>query len=292
MPTTSTNMGLTVPVPSSGASGSGDPGPGYATNISNDLATTIDQHDHSFGKGVQITPAGLNISADLPIGSNNVTAIRGARFTSQASGLNLAGDINELYVKLGDLWYVNGSGVQVQLTTGGGLGTGPVGSTGPAGTSFVSNYFQAGVTGATACAFVSNLITWNNPLAQAGSISQPTSLGTGAGWVNITQAGLYDVSYAIGITGLPEASVTVSTYQTINATGATPGGSPIGGTAIPASAFYSSGGWPTGAGLVARGRYVVQLAAGNNIETWMSIASSGSKLLTPTGTLFTITKIG
>jgi hypothetical protein len=129
MPTTSANMGLTVPTPSTGVTGTGDPGPGYATNVSNDL-TTIDAHDHSSGKGVQVTPAGLNINADLSFISNNATNLRSARFTSQASALNGGSDVGEVYVKTGDLWYVNSSGVQVQVTANSGLATGAPGSQG------------------------------------------------------------------------------------------------------------------------------------------------------------------
>lgn len=150
MPTTSTNMGLIVPVASTGVTGTGDPGPGYATNISNDLLSTIDAHDHSSGKGVQITPAGLNINADLSHNQNNVTAVRGVRFTSQASGLNLAGDIAELYVKTGDLWYVNSAGVQVQVTASSGLGTGPIGPTGGVGPTGTAGTFLGNVNVPTA----------------------------------------------------------------------------------------------------------------------------------------------
>lgn len=125
-------MGLTVPIASTGVTGTGDPGPGYATNISNDL-TVIDTHDHSSGKGVKVTPAGLNINADVTFASNNATNLRAARFTSQASGLVGGSDAAEVYVKNGDLWYVSSSGVQIQVTAGSSLGTGPAGSVGPAG---------------------------------------------------------------------------------------------------------------------------------------------------------------
>ncbi len=133
MPTTSTNMGLVVPVASTGVTGTGDPGPGYATNISNDLLNTIDAHDHSTGKGVKVTPAGLNVNTDLSVASNNVTDVRAVRFTSQASGLVGGSDLAEVYVKSGDLWFVNSSGVQVQVTAGSALATGPVGGAGPQG---------------------------------------------------------------------------------------------------------------------------------------------------------------
>ena len=86
MPNTSPNMNLIVPIPSTGVTGTGDVGPGYAQNISNDLLTTIDTHDHSSGKGVQVTPAGLNINADLSFNNNNANQLRSTRFFSQPSG--------------------------------------------------------------------------------------------------------------------------------------------------------------------------------------------------------------
>ena len=39
-------------------------GPDWATNAENNLLT-IDAHDHTSGKGVQLTPSSLNINADL-----------------------------------------------------------------------------------------------------------------------------------------------------------------------------------------------------------------------------------
>lgn len=133
MPTTSPNMGLIVPVASTGVTGTGDPGPGYAQNISTDLLSTIDAHNHAPGNGVQITPAGMNISADLTFNSNNATSLRAARFTNQASGLNGVADVGELYVLSGNLWYVTSSAVQVQITNGGGLATGITGGPGAQG---------------------------------------------------------------------------------------------------------------------------------------------------------------
>lgn len=118
MPNTSPNMNLIVPVPSNGTTGTGDPGPLYAQEISNDLLVTIDQHDHSFGKGVQISPAGININTDLAINQNNLNSVRSSRYASQASSLNGVGDVSSIYVVNGNLYYNNSSGQAVQLTNG------------------------------------------------------------------------------------------------------------------------------------------------------------------------------
>lgn len=122
-------MGLIVPIAATTATGSGDPGPGYAQNISADLLNQIDAHDHSTGKGVQVTPAGLNINADLNIQQHNLSQVRALRLQSQASGLAGVGDVCEAFCLNGDLWYVNAAGTLVQVTSGSQLNVGTVGNT-------------------------------------------------------------------------------------------------------------------------------------------------------------------
>ena len=121
MPNTSPNMNLIVPIPSNGTTGTGDPGPLYAQEISNDLLVTIDQHDHSPGKGVPITAAGLNLNTDVNINSNNLTAIRSTRYSSQATAINGVGDESSTYVSNGNLYYNNSAGQSIQLTSGNSL---------------------------------------------------------------------------------------------------------------------------------------------------------------------------
>ncbi len=113
--TISPNMNLIIPGVGSEA------GPTYAYDVNSSL-TLVDQHDHSLGNGVQITPSGLNINADLTMGNNALTNVEKIVFTAQASNTT----IQSLYVKPGpesplteDLWYIDGNGVDVQLTSGG-----------------------------------------------------------------------------------------------------------------------------------------------------------------------------
>lgn len=110
----STNMNL--PVPGVGITD----GPTYASDV-NTCLTLIDQHDHSSGFGVQITPSGLNINSDLSFGSNNATTLRSVRLSSQSSALALATDLNCVYVISGNLYYNNSSGTSVQITSGSSL---------------------------------------------------------------------------------------------------------------------------------------------------------------------------
>lgn len=131
---TSANMNLPVPVVGV------DPGPDFANNINASL-TLIDAHDHSSGSGVQITPAGLNISSDLAINGNNLTLIRSARFSPQASPLSLGTDLSCAYVSGVDLYFNDGSGNQVRITQSGGVAGSPgsiAGLTSPASATYVS----------------------------------------------------------------------------------------------------------------------------------------------------------
>lgn len=113
--TLSPNMNLIIP-------GVGtENGPNYAFDVNSSL-TLIDQHDHSPGNGVQITPAGININADLAMNDNELTAVSAVVFSAVSSET----EVQALYVKQGpetpltnDLWFNDGNGNQVQLTSGG-----------------------------------------------------------------------------------------------------------------------------------------------------------------------------
>lgn len=132
--TLSANMNLPIP-------GVGDePGPQYAQDVNNSL-TLVDQHNHTTGSGVQITPSGLNINSNLPINNNNLTLVRTIRFLSQSSALAGISDLGCLYEVGVDLFYNDGAGNQVRVTQGGAL-AGTPGSIAnlvpPASASYVS----------------------------------------------------------------------------------------------------------------------------------------------------------
>jgi hypothetical protein len=79
----------------------------------------LDQHNHSAGSGVQINPSGIDINTDLAFNSNNATNLRSVRLLPQASPLSGASDLGCLYESGVDLWYNDGSGDQIQITSGG-----------------------------------------------------------------------------------------------------------------------------------------------------------------------------
>lgn len=103
------NMGLLQPTP-------GTQGPDWANNI-NANSDTLDAHDHSPGKGVPVTPSGLNINASLNMNEQTLTSAKSVRFVSQSSTLT-SSSARDLYIKNGDLFYANGL-TDVQITTGG-----------------------------------------------------------------------------------------------------------------------------------------------------------------------------
>lgn len=117
-----------------------DPGPEWATDLNNSL-TLIDQHDHSPGYGVAISPAGLNINSDLSFGSNNAISLRSVRFTPQSAILSLPADIGCIYEVNADLYYNDGVGNQIRITQAGSIAGSPgsiTNLTPPASVSYVA----------------------------------------------------------------------------------------------------------------------------------------------------------
>lgn len=113
-----TNMSLSLPTVSVTA------GPTYATQI-NSAFETIDLHDHTSGKGVQIPTSGLNINATLQFNDNGASELTFAAFTAGSA----PSSTKAVYVSSSnnDLYYRDGSGNNIRLTSGGSIAT-PAGS--------------------------------------------------------------------------------------------------------------------------------------------------------------------
>lgn len=95
-------------------------GPTWATQV-NAAFETIDSHDHTSGKGVQVPTAGININANLDFNefaAENVRLLSFEARTSSPAGSTFARSTS---VYNGDLYYTNSSGVAIQLTTGGSI---------------------------------------------------------------------------------------------------------------------------------------------------------------------------
>lgn len=130
MSTTTPNMSLVVPTVGS------DFSPNYALEINQSL-TTIDQHNHTAGNGVQINPSGININSALNFQSNQAQNVSGLNLIAQGS----APQNNTVYESGNDLHWVNGAGLDIQITNGSGVAGSPgsiANLTSPASASYVS----------------------------------------------------------------------------------------------------------------------------------------------------------
>lgn len=110
------NMNLIVPGVGSEA------GPTYAQDINNSLSV-IDQHNHSPGSGVQITPSGFNINTALTFNNNSATNLSSIIFNPQSSAPTGNGTTYESAA--GDIHFINGAGLDIQITNSSGVNVSP-----------------------------------------------------------------------------------------------------------------------------------------------------------------------
>lgn len=106
------NMNLDLPTPTVTL------GPTYATQ-NNTAFSTIDTHDHSSGKGIPVPTSGLNINANLDFNGHKPTNMLALQLVSNVSTLTGASNANSVYVSSNNLYFTNGSGTAVQITSGG-----------------------------------------------------------------------------------------------------------------------------------------------------------------------------
>lgn len=130
--TVTPNMGMDLPVVSTTL------GPTWATMLDAAL-DVVDAHDHTSGKGAQLPTAALDLDADLPFNGYNATLLRSTRYSDQGAALALATDLRCLYASGGELYYNDGNGTAVQITSNGAVlaGNGSIGGL-PSGTAGVS----------------------------------------------------------------------------------------------------------------------------------------------------------
>ena len=89
-------------------------GPTWATETNTNW-TSIDAHDHTSGKGVQLTPSSLNINGDLEFNQNSASELKNVIFDSSVSA---ASTNYSVYQASGNLYWRNNSGTAVQITDG------------------------------------------------------------------------------------------------------------------------------------------------------------------------------
>jgi hypothetical protein len=131
----SPNMGLSVLIPGTTT------GPGWATSLESDKLL-IDSHTHVAGQGVQVPSAGLNINANLPFGGNAPTGV--GYVGLQAGSLQSGVLLNAILQSGSNLYWNNGSGQPVQITSAGSLAASTIGGiTGLSGTTAALTYSAA-----------------------------------------------------------------------------------------------------------------------------------------------------
>lgn len=135
---TTTNMGLELPV----IDGT-DVAP--SAQLVLDAFETIDTHDHSASNGVKITPAGMNVNAELDVQGNPITNLDYINYDEQVSALSGASLASSSYFFGGEFYVIDGNGTAVQVTDGGSVNIagnggwiGDYSSDGDAGAGFVS----------------------------------------------------------------------------------------------------------------------------------------------------------
>ncbi len=146
-------------------------GPLWATM--NDAAfEAIDAHDHSSGKGVRVTPAGINVNADLDCGSNNLTSVRSLRLDNQGTALAGVSDVSCFYSLNGDAYWRNASGADIRLTIGGLVN---------AGAASVVTHSQLSVASNIAISAGDSYVTYLVNTSSARTITLPAANAVGAG---------------------------------------------------------------------------------------------------------------
>lgn len=129
--TLSPNMLLRIPAVGA------DEGPDYAININYDLLSVLDTHDHTPGKGTQITPASFDINGNLSFNNHFATNVAGLSLVAQLS-TPLTGTVYQSGV---DLYFVDGVGNNIRMTQSGGVAGTPGSITNllpPASVTYVS----------------------------------------------------------------------------------------------------------------------------------------------------------
>lgn len=246
------NMNLTEIVPGV------TPGPTYATNIVSNFST-IDSHDHTTGKGVRVPSTGININADLPFGGNGATGLGKSQFNSLGAALSAAGDYRSVHVVNGELFYLDGSGNSVQLTSSGSVAgsTGNItGLSSPASVTFSTNKYVFKDTATSfavmesadirlfedAAGAITNYVALKSPasLAATYTLTMPAAVPAGDRYVQSDNSGNLSFVSAdnIGSAMTSTGSNAISAVRT-RATGTTVA---AGGIAISASSgSFSSG---------------------------------------------------
>lgn len=165
----SANMGLII------SSIGSDSGLAWEQNL-NASEYTIDAHNHTSGNGVPVPSAGLNINAPLAFNNQQATGLQAVTFTPQVSLSTLYG----IYSIGVDLYYNDGNGNVIQITSGGTVNATSSGiSSGTNTASFVSNVLIVNsATNHPANIQVASVLLGNNTTnSKYLTLSPPSAMG-------------------------------------------------------------------------------------------------------------------
>jgi len=147
---------------------------------SNNNSYILDGHNHSPGYGVQINPSGININADLTFNNtNNLIQVRSVRFQPLNANISNPADIGCLYESVNNLWFNDGLGNQVQITSGGSVNATSSGiSSGSATAGFLSSVLVVSSAPNTPANIQAQSILLGNNIANSKyvTLSAPSSL--------------------------------------------------------------------------------------------------------------------
>lgn len=81
--------------------------------------TTLDNHDHTSGKGTRVPTLGINVNADLSFNSYAATSLRMSRYVNLGAEPTAGDDVRAVYVYDNNLWFIRHDGTKVKITNGG-----------------------------------------------------------------------------------------------------------------------------------------------------------------------------
>lgn len=171
------NMFLNLPVVGQ------EPGPQFAIDI-NSAFTVVDGHNHSPGYGVPISQAGILLTGDLSYSGYSASNILSVILNSQVSAPLTVGTV---YENGNDLHWINGAGLDIQITNASGIVGTPGSISGITGTASV-NYISPGYFFYSATLTPANIAVASISLANVTAssptftLSPPNPLSSSYSW--------------------------------------------------------------------------------------------------------------
>jgi len=150
-------------------------GPAWAQQLNTILTTTISDHNHEAGSGTRLSQDALLVDGTFPMNDNTISTVKNVALQNQTI---VPTDARAIYSLSNNLYYRNGSGASVQITSGNSLAAASVaGITGLAGSDGEVTYAGGNFTftksnGASkAGVYVGNVRVFDNAGAGSNSVN-------------------------------------------------------------------------------------------------------------------------